>query len=148
MRLFLALALLATIPSAAFAQIADAVVYTRGGEVPLKLELATTPEQRRTGLMHRQELAPHDGMLFVFPISGIHSFWMKNTALPLDMLFINEHQTVVHIAEHTTPYATSPYGPDAPVIAVIELDAGRSSRDSIAVGDKVRYVVPDTIEVY
>jgi len=149
MRALLTTLLLLLLPTLAVAMgDTEATVYTRNGEVPLSLELATTPKERAQGLMKREELAPHDGMLFVFPTEGQHGFWMKNTPLALDMVFVDARQTIVTIVHDTTPYSTSLIRPRKPVVAVIELDAGRAAREGIAIGDKVRYALPATVDVH
>lgn len=130
------------------AQTVDAVIYTRQGERPLKLELAATPETREHGLMKRRELKPVDGMLFIFPEAGDYGFWMKNTLIPLDMLFVAENRTIVSIAANTVPNSRTIHSASQPIRAVIELDGGRANRDAIDVGDKVRYDLPDDIQIH
>lgn len=105
---------------------------------PFMLEMAVTPKTRELGLMHRTTLAPHDGMVFLFPKSALYKFWMKNTLIPLDMLFVDEAGTVIYIAT-ATPLSLEMVGPDIAVDTVIELAGGRSAREGITVGDKVRY---------
>lgn len=111
---------------------------TIGKAAPLTLEMAFTPEARELGLMHRTSLAPHDGMAFFFPKAAPYKFWMKNTLIPLDMLFVDEAGTVVYIAT-ATPLSLEMVGPDNAVDTVIELAGGRAAREGITVGDKVRY---------
>ena len=122
---------------------ADVTVYTTHGEVPLKLEVAATPEARIHGLMQRDTLKPYDGMLFLFPQAYDYTFWMKNTMIPLDMLFVCDKHNIAHIEENVAPYTTAERssGRDD-IIAVIELDGGRASREGIAVKDHVRYELP------
>lgn len=129
------------------APVVDAVIYTKTGEVPVTLELAATPETRETGLMKRDTIGPHDGMIFIFPKAEDHTFWMKNTRIPLDMLFVRENRTIAHIASNTVPHSLTGRHADEPVCAVIELDGGRASREGIAEGDHVRYDLPPTVEV-
>lgn len=129
---------------------AEVRVFTKSGEVPLKLELATTPQERTKGLMKRYELAPYDGMLFIFPEAGPHRFWMKDTPISLDMLFFSKGGTITQIHPYTKPYSTLPIGEGKKgkqVIGVIELDGGQAASKGIAVGDKVRYELPETVEV-
>ena len=119
----------------------EATVYTKRGEVIFRLETATTPQMRKVGLMNRDTLKPHDGMLFVFPRSGVYRFWMKNTRIPLDMIFIDTANTIADI-KTARPHTLTSQVPRRAVIAVIELDAGRAAKEGIAVGDVVRYVLP------
>lgn len=126
--------------------IVEVVVYTKKGEIPLQLELAATDAQREKGLMNRDSLAPHDGMLFLFPTPKDHTFWMKNTRIPLDMLFVRENMTIAHIAS-ATPHSLKGQHAGEAICAVIELDGGRASREVIAVGDHVRYDLPETVEI-
>ena len=125
----------------------DAVIFTKQGERPLRLELATTPEEREQGLMNRSNLAPNDGMLFVFPTANRVAFWMKDTKLPLDMLFIGPLMDIIHIEADTVPYSLTHHNSPNPTQAVIELDGGRAAKDGIAEGDMVRYALPKNISV-
>lgn len=134
-------------PAAHAAELVDVVVYTKKGEVPLTLELAATPETRVQGLMNRDSLAPADGMLFIFPSPYDYSFWMKDTRIPLDMLFINDKRTIVHIEAEVPPYTRAERSSGQPITAVIELDGGRASAESIGKGDRVRYDLPKDIHV-
>ena len=129
------------------AQTVDATIYTQKGELPLQLELAATPETRVKGLMHRDSLDPLDGMLFLFPTPHDYSFWMKDTRLPLDMLFIDAQRRIVHIEAQVAPYSKSERSSGQAIVAVIELDGGRASAESIAEGDHVRYDWPASFTV-
>ena len=127
--------------------ITEATIYTRSGERALMLETAHTPELRAQGLMHRQQLKPNDGMIFLFPTAGTHSFWMKNTPKPLDMIFIDAENNIAHIEADVPANTLTPRTPPKPIQVVIELDGGRAVRDGIAVGDKVRYAVPAGLRI-
>lgn len=124
------------------AEVVDATVFTTKGEVPLRLELAATPETRIKGLMDRDSLAPLDGMLFIFPSPHDYSFWMKDTRIPLDMLFIDEKRAIVHVEADVAPYTKAERASGKPIVAVIELDGGRAARESIGKGDHVLYDLP------
>lgn len=102
-----------------------------------RVELALTPEDQAKGLMFRRELAADAGMLFVFPSIGEVSFWMRNTYIPLDLLFIDGDGRIVNITERAVPrsLATMPSG--APVRAVLEVNGGTVARLGIAPGDMV-----------
>jgi uncharacterized membrane protein (UPF0127 family) len=117
-----------------------AVIETRERTIDLSLELAATEPEREQGLMNRSRLAPYDGMAFFFPNSRPRKFWMKNTIIPLDLLFVDEAGSIVYIVTGE-PLSEKPVGPACPVATVIELNGGRASRDGIAVGDKVNYDV-------
>ena len=106
----------------------------------LKLEMALTPETRARGLMQRKTLKPNDGMVFFFPIAAPYKFWMKDTLIPLDMLFVDEAGVIVYIAT-AKPLSLKLVGPTTPIDTVIELEAGRAAHEGIAVGDKVTYAV-------
>ncbi len=110
----------------------------------LTLETATTPAQRERGLMSRTWLAPHAGMLFVFDSDGPVSFWMKDTLLPLDMIFVATDGTVREVFTDVQPAPRD--APDAAIPLesgnaryVIELAAGEAARDGIVPGVRLRF---------
>ena len=105
--------------------------------LPFTVELAETPEQQERGLMFRTELADDKGMLFPFPRERVASFWMKNTVIPLDLIFVRRDGTIESIAADAVPYDTSPRASGAPVIAVLELRGGLAAAKGIEPGDKV-----------
>ncbi len=91
-----------------------------------EVEVARTPDQLAKGLMFRESLADGKGMLFVFTPPGIHKFWMKNTLLSLDILWLNDKYEVVHLEQNVPPCTTvncPSYGPDVPVSYVLEVNA-------------------------
>ncbi len=110
----------------------------RGGTHRFTVEIAVTPAARARGLMGRRSLAENHGMLFVFPRPGTVAFWMKNTPLPLDMIFISDDGTIRRIHENARPFDLTPIpaGPD--VLLVLELAGGTARRAGIAEGDVVR----------
>ena len=104
-----------------------------------QVEIADTPEERATGLMFREELAQDRGMLFVFEEDGIHSFWMKNTKIPLDIIWISQDMVVVYISKDTRPCLADPcpaVNPGKIARYVLEANAGASDKAGIEVGDK------------
>lgn len=111
------------------------IVVTQQGPVSLRLELADDPGERQTGLMYRRQLAPRSGMLFDFARDGPVSMWMKNTYLPLDMLFVDATGTVVHIVPRTTPLSEATISSGGPVRGVVELEGGTAETLGIRVGD-------------
>jgi uncharacterized protein len=114
-----------------------AIVHTARGDVPIVLELARTPEQLQRGLMYRTELADGHGMLFLFPADQNHSFWMKNTVIPLDILFLAADGTIVGIRANTTPLSLTPVHVGRPSRHVLEVPGGFTARRGIAPGDRV-----------
>ncbi|MVZ97675.1 DUF192 domain-containing protein [Sphingorhabdus sp. IMCC26285] len=101
------------------------------------VEIARNSMEQAKGLMFRTELADDTGMIFPFPEPKIASFWMKNTVIPLDIIFIRENGTIESIAENTVPYSTEPVSSGEPVASVLELRGGLTSELGIAAGDKV-----------
>jgi uncharacterized membrane protein (UPF0127 family) len=141
--LVLALVFLAT-PT--LAKVTDAkpiiahITTATGKAITLTLEPALTEKTREIGLMNRKNLAPHDGMVFFFPRVATQKFWMKNTVIPLDILFVDEAGRIVYIAK-ATPLSEEQVGPDSPIETVIEIAGGRAAKHGIAVGDKVTYAI-------
>ncbi len=115
------------------------VIMTAQGPKHFEVELATTPEQEEQGLMYRQRLAPDAGMLFDFGDTAPRAFWMKNTLIPLDMLFIAADGRVVDIHERAVPLSEDVIPSRIPARAVLELNGGTVSRLGIEPGDIVHY---------
>ncbi|NBC34029.1 MAG: DUF192 domain-containing protein [Alphaproteobacteria bacterium] len=108
-----------------------------GGDYRFTVELAVTPQQQARGLMFREEMAPDHGMLFLFdPVRPV-SFWMRNTPLSLDMLFIDAEGLITNIAARTTPMSDRSYASAGPVRAVLEVNAGVAALLGIEPGDRV-----------
>lgn len=109
----------------------------------LRLEWAKTPQKLAQGLMYRTQLADDEGMLFSFPTAGYHPMWMKNTYVPLDIVFINSEHYITQIVTHTTPLSLATIG--SPVhddtLNVIELPAGMAAEYGISVGQTMRFPV-------
>ena len=105
----------------------------------IDIELAETEPRRELGLMYRDKMAENQGMLFIFDDEAIRSFWMKNTVLPLDMIFVNAHDEIVTIHRNTTPYSEQSYESTKPAKYVVEVNAGYTDRHKIAVGDRVSW---------
>lgn len=103
------------------------------------VEVADDPRSRARGLMFRDELDRDNGMLFLFPRQKRLSFWMKDTPLPLDIIFIDKVGTIVHIAVDTTPYSLDPISSQYPAIGALEVNAGVSKDLGIETGDVVRH---------
>ena len=107
------------------------------GGVTISAEVADDAAERRVGLMGRQSLPKNHGMLFVYPDQAVRSFWMKNTLIPLDMLFLDTDGKIIAIARNTVPGSLRSIGPGVPVKAVLELNGGRSEALGIEPGDVV-----------
>jgi len=117
------------------------LVTAAGARVTIKTELAVTPEQLEQGLMFRRQLAPNSGMLFDFGAPRLVAMWMKNTLIPLDMLFIDSSGTIRYIEEQAPPHSLDPRGPALPVRAVMELPGGTARRLGLRPGDQVDYPI-------
>ncbi|MBK5921200.1 hypothetical protein CCR80_09165 [Rhodothalassium salexigens] len=109
--------------------------------VRLAVALADDPGERRVGLMFRSDMAADEGMLFDFARVQQVSMWMKNTFIPLDMLFIRPDGTIESIAANTTPLSLDSVSSAGPVLAVLELNAGAAQRLGLEPGDRLRHGV-------
>jgi uncharacterized membrane protein (UPF0127 family) len=101
------------------------------------VELAITEQEQDTGLMFRTDVPADTGMLFPWDQPQVSQMWMKNTVVPLDMVFIGADGTVKAIAENTVPYSLRDISSGVPVVATLELQGGITATDDINVGDKV-----------
>ena len=113
-----------------------------GRSASVRVEVASTDTARERGLMLREKLGADDGMLFVFPEISDHVFWMKNTFIPLDMIFIEkdgEGGAVVGVVANAEPMTTTPRGVGAPSRFVLEVNGGWSAAHGLARGDRVRF---------
>jgi uncharacterized membrane protein (UPF0127 family) len=134
----LILALVASVPASAEG-LESLQIVTASGAHTFKVEIAADDETRERGLMNRRFMPADHGMLFEFPDTAPVSFWMKNTYIPLDMIFISASGTVTHIVANAEPLSERiiPSGP--PCRAVLELNGGVAASIGLAVGDKVRH---------
>jgi hypothetical protein len=117
------------------------VIDTQKGPVVFNVELAADGVSQERGLMYRTRLASDAGMLFDFHRPNLVVFWMKNTPLSLDMLFIRADGTVSTIAADTVPYSEEKIPASEPVRAVLEINGGRAMALGIQPGDKVRAAI-------
>ncbi len=115
-------------------------IETLGESHEFDIELALTPAQQAQGLMFRRQMAPDAGMLFYHPRDTVATMWMRNTFLPLDMLFVAADGRIVHIVERTVPQSLTTISAGRPVRAVLELNAGTVRR--LAIGDGDRLIHP------
>jgi uncharacterized protein len=127
----------------AFAQLAVTPLSIKSGETVHKftVEIADTPDSIREGLMFRESLAPDAGMLFDFGEVRPAAMWMKNTLIPLDMLFMDGDGEVIAIARNAVPGSLRSLGPGVPVRAVLEIPGGRAKELGINPGDKVTHPI-------
>lgn len=136
--LFLTLAPLSLAAQATFPQ--DRLAIESGGKrIEFFVELAESPEQRAQGLMYRKLMAADAGMLFVETGEREQLMWMKNTLIPLDMLFIRADGTIHSIHERAIPRSEATISSRGPVKSVLELNGGTAARLGIKPGDKVIY---------
>jgi uncharacterized membrane protein (UPF0127 family) len=137
----LAAALVGT-PAGAIEPGSLAIETGAGARHRFEVEIVTTPEDIERGLMFRDAMAPDHGMLFDLGEARPVSFWMRNTRLPLDMLFIAEDGRIIGITPDAVPYSEDLIPSPGPVRAVLELNAGTAERLGIAAGDRVVYAFP------
>ena len=112
-------------------------IVTKGGVRVFEVEMAVTPEEQEQGLMYRRELADGKGMLFDMGEERPAVFWMKNTYVSLDMIFIRSDGSIASIAANTKPLSEARIYSGAPVRGVLEVVAGTAKRYGIVPGDKV-----------
>jgi uncharacterized membrane protein (UPF0127 family) len=114
------------------------VIHPQKGElIRVSVEIADTTQKRSFGLMYRRDLPESHGMFFLFPREEPLSFWMKNTPLPLDIIFINTAHKIVSIAQNTMPFSEKPLPSGSPAQFVLEVNGGFCQRHGIATGDRV-----------
>lgn len=120
---------------------APSVVFEGPGGVKasFRVEVADTAEKRRWGLMYRTELGADEGMLFVFPEERNQLFWMKNTPLSLDIIFMDRRRRVVGIVHGAVPFSTRSVSIGVPSLYVLEVRAGLARGKGIAAGDVARF---------
>ena len=112
-------------------------IRTAKGKLKFKVEIARTAEEQARGLMFRTSLPEFGGMIFPMVPPRVASFWMKDTVIPLDMIFIRSDGTIARIAANTIPYDLSPVSSGEPVVAVLEIAGGRAEALGIAENDRV-----------
>ncbi len=114
-------------------------VVTDQGRTRFEVELADSVKERQIGLMHRSVLPEDAGMLFIFDTDQEVSMWMKDTLIPLDMLFLDRKGKIVSFAENTEPFSTRNITSKVPVRAVLELNAGTMKRLGAKRGDRIEH---------
>ena len=108
----------------------------------LQVEVARTEKTRALGLMFRTALPEDRGMLFIFEQAGLHRFWMKNTLIPLDMVWMDERKRIIHIEYQVPPCKLDPcavYGPSADSLYVLEVISGVASREKLRPGQTLTF---------
>ena len=116
------------------------IVSTRSGKAyTVRVEVADTPAKRAMGLQYRRELADDQGMLFLFPAEELQTFWMQNTPISLDMIFIGGNLRIVGIVHDAVPFSTTTLSVGAPSQFVLEIRGGMAKRQGVEVGDAVRF---------
>ena len=125
--------------SASAAAAEPLVIHAGGSAYKFEVEVVATPETRAQGLMFREKLAANAGMLFLYPGEQPVSFWMKNTLIPLDMLFLKADGSIAHIAHNAVPHDETPIDSGAAVQAVLEVNGGTADTLGIKEGDRVEY---------
>ena len=114
-------------------------IATSRGDVVVQVEIANTFATRESGLMFRRELGPSQGMIFIFPSQAVHTFWMKNTYLPLDMIFINSARIVIGVVANAEPLTLTSRSVNASSLFVLEVNAGFAARHQIQAGAAVTF---------
>lgn len=130
----------ATFANVAVAACSADSIFLRGewGQARFGIEIADTPELQSKGLMHRSNMASSAGMLFIYPTPRPLSFWMRNTLIELDMLFIDSRGVVTHIHHLAQPHDETPIS-GGTGIAVLEINGGMAKSLGISVGSEVRH---------
>ena len=132
---------LAVLSGAAFAVCAPDRVSVKGdfGTIDFKVELADDPVERAVGLMNRESLPRLSGMLFVYMRPQTLTFWMRNTLIPLDMIFVDPDGRIAHIHENAVPLDETPISGGPGRIAVLEINGGLARKFGLEVGDVLRH---------
>jgi uncharacterized protein len=140
-RLFLLVIALTVLSSVIACQAQPKVaIATKGNrEVAFLVEIADTAGKREMGLQYRRDLADDRGMIFLFPSESQQTFWMKNTPIPLDMIFINRDRKIVGIVEQAVPFSLDARSVAFPSQYVLEINGGLARRNGIQAGDNVRF---------
>jgi len=134
-----ALALPVVLTLGTAAQADTATLVTASGSHAIEVEVAATPKEREIGLMNRESLADDTGMIFDFRESRPVSMWMKNTLIPLDMLFIDKTGTIVRIARNAKPHSLETIPSGKPVRYVLEINGGAAAGYGAKAGDRLEH---------
>ena len=126
-------------PPSLAAEPVPVLIHAGGSTYRFSAEIADTAEERSQGLMFRQDLAANEGMLFLYPAEKPVTFWMKDTPVPLDMIFIDGTGHIVHVAAMAKPFDTTPISSERPAKAVLEILGGSAAQLGIKPGDVVEW---------
>jgi|GEM_PF-177351 len=107
--------------------------------VTVDIEIADDDAERRIGMMFRKEMEEEQGMFFIFPVQEVRSFWMRNTYVPLDMIFVNRDNEIVTIQKNTAPLTENSCFSARPAVYVVEVNAGFADRHGVSVGDRISW---------
>lgn len=105
----------------------------------IEIEIAETEQKTQQGLMYRKSMDENKGMLFIFPIAANHAFWMKNTYISLDILFVDKDRNIIKIHKNTIPLSTKDLPSEGPTMFVVEVVAGYTDKFGIKEGDMINY---------
>ncbi|MGB3775221.1 MAG: DUF192 domain-containing protein [Leeuwenhoekiella sp.] len=129
--------------------ITEEITFTKEGElkvyksdgsiIPLNIEFAETSYETSTGLMYRDSMEEDQGMLFIFSFPSIHNFYMKNTEIPLDIIYIKANNKIATIAANAEPFSEQSLSSKVPVQYVLEINGGLTEDWNIKVGDSISY---------
>lgn len=108
-------------------------------EISLDVEFAESDYETQTGLMYRKSMEKNQGMLFIFPDMSIHSFYMKNTAIPLDIIFIDDEMKIVSFQENAEPFNENGLSSKVPIKYVLEVNAGLVQEWHLEIGDRITF---------
>lgn len=114
-------------------------IITSSGTHEFQVEIADTPGERSKGLMYRKSMPQNQGMLFDFHVEGPVMMWMKNTYIPLDMVFVSREGVVTRVAANTVPMSEEVISSGGPAYAVLELNAGVADKIGLKAGDEIRH---------
>ncbi len=129
----------------------EPITFTKEGELTitkqkvdtlitkLDIEFAESEYETQTGLMYRKSMEDHQGMLFIFPDEQMHSFYMKNTEIPLDIIFLKSDLTIASFQENAQPLNETGLSSQVPIQYVLEVNAGLAEKWLLEVGDKIEY---------
>ena len=130
----------------------EPITFTKEGElsitkqkvdtliVKLDIEFAQSEYETQTGLMYRKSMNSNQGMLFIFPDEKMHSFYMKNTEIPLDIIFLKADMTIASFQENAQPMDETGLTSQVPIQYVLEVNAGLAEKWLLEVGDKITYI--------
>jgi uncharacterized membrane protein (UPF0127 family) len=107
----------------------------------IAIEVADSPEERNRGLMDRRSLPDSTGMLFIFERSGQQNFWMKNTYIPLDIVFVNADKRIVKIHKYAAPHSIDSYPSQQDALYVVEVNGGFTDQHNIQEGDRISFIL-------